>query len=68
MTAGVRKRMGLRWLGSEISKNQVKWAEDRLADTVSVVNDCVGVGCGRQDASINLPEQSGNLEQVVKLD
>ena len=68
-TAVACKRMGLRWLGSEISENQVKWAEDRLAETESIgdIDLACGVGCG-EDTTIDLPKQAGNLEQVVQFD
>ena len=34
-TAVACKRMGLHYLGSEISKNQVEWARKRLAQTMN---------------------------------
>ena len=71
-TAVACKRMGLRWLGSEISENQVKWAEDRLAETISLSGKLDDGGsiaiCQDALSGINLPKQCGNLEQVVKLD
>jgi DNA modification methylase len=67
-TAVACKRMGLRWLGSEISENQVKWAEDRLNAIPSLATDGdVGL-VGQENSPIDPPEQGGNLEQVLKLD
>ncbi len=71
-TAVACKRMGLRWLGSEISENQVKWAEGRLGEippSSSVhwdVDD--GASVGQDKTAIDLPEQTDNLEQVLKSD
>ena len=71
-TAVACKRMGLRWLGSEISENQVKWAEDRLnmipTSTSVDRNFDDGSPIGQNKASINLSEQLDNLEQILKSD
>lgn len=59
-TAVACKRMGLRWLGSEISENQVKWAEDRLAETILLSGKLDDGGsiaiCQDALSGINLPD------------
>lgn len=69
-TAVACKRMGLRWLGSEISENQVKWAEERLAEIPSVAQGKLddGDAVGQDKSPIDLPEHPCNLEQVFKPD
>ena len=70
-TAVACKRMGLRWLGSEISENQVKWAATRLAETQSLPRggelDDVGV-VGVQGSGVCIPDQIDQLEQVRDVD
>ena len=66
-TAVACKRLGLRWLGSEISENQVNWANERIAGT-SIPNGGFNDGKVVGSDAGGLPEQGGNLEQVLQLD